>query len=440
MSAVSKEIKKTVDIIAGKRRLTVMQQYVRQHYKSPDSILRGIETSYSPNDVIGHLRLIVSHIKSLCTSDGKLLGRYYSMARSNEMLGILTQLADYFEPITASSADTVKRAAFLAVPPALESLKNILGPYTDIKLASELQSMARVIEGYQDRINELKSAEDEVFSMEKSVRTMHSKTAKHSDEVESLIKDVKGLKAQLESQKDAVKELYERSRAMSRNVDRQQEEFEKRYADMASSGGRIEELRIKLEESYTTVIAKEQEFSQSSESMRESQLRLQTLIAQARHVLNFSSGLGLLHTYRTLYEQARAKIRLVPWLIGVFAGFIGSVLLISLGYVAIRSAESLTAFFSDPYVILQVALTPFMIFVFFFCLAGYRRQRNLIERYKVRAVAVESFLKISEKLPIESPEHARAAATIMRHIEQDFGPVAHSVFDHDLEGSYRTVM
>ncbi len=434
MSATSQEIKKAIESISGKRRLTLLAKYVQSHYKAPEKVLSSInEGEYSPNEVIAHLRLVVSHLKSLCANDGRQLTRYYSSARAKDVLKALQPLAKLCENLSASSSETAVRTAFLAVPRALETLKSILGPFTDIKLAVELEDIAGQLSAFQETISDMHATSAEVSSMAQAIKKTHTLSSSQATIASELIENTKALEAQLVAQKDASKELYERSRVISRGVERQQEELEKRYDEVRRDHAEITALKNKCNDAYTDLSTKAQEFDSATKTLEETSHRIRTLTAQAQQVLNLSHGAGLLHTYRGLYHEARKKRFILPWVFGIVCSFASTLALSAFSYLDWRAVQSFGMFFSKPYSVLQTLFIPFMLFIFFFCLGGWRRQKQLIDKYKVRSVAVESYLKLSEQLPVQSPERSRSAATIMKHIEQDFGVLAHSIFQHEVE-------
>lgn len=432
MSTTSQEIQRVIESISGKRRLTLLNKYVQSHYKAPKKILSSItDGDYSPNDVVTHLRLVISHLKSLCANNGRLLTRYYSKTRAEEIQKTLQPLAKQCANLSASSSETAVRTAFLAVPRTLEMLKAILGPFTDIKLASEFENIIEQLTAFQETIDDLHTTSAEVVSMAQAVKKTHAQSSSQAQLTSDIMKNTKTLEIQLVAQKDATKELYERSRVISRSVEKQQEELEKRYEHMQQAHEEIQNVKEKCNETYTDLCTKAQEFDHAAKALDEADLRIRTLATQAQQVLNISHGTGLLHTYRGLYHEARKKHLLLPWIFGAMFSFGSTVALVAFGYLDWRISQSFRVFLSNPYIVLQMLLVPFLLFIFFFCLGGWRKQKLLIEKYKVRSVAVESYLKLSDQLPIQSPERTRSAATIMKHIEQDFGPLSHSLFQHE---------
>ncbi len=432
MSTISQEIQKSIENISGKRRLTLLNKYVQSHYKAPTKLLSSIsDGDYSPHDIIVQLRLIISYLKSLCTQHGKLLMRYYSKTRAQEIHKALQPLAKQCENLSTDSPETAVRAAFLAVPRVLEALKNIIGPFTDIKLASEFQSIAEQLTTFQETIDDLHSTSAEVTSMAQAIKKSHGQSSTQAQLVAELIKNTKVLEKQLIAQNDASKEIYERSRVISRGIERQQEELEKRFEQVHNAQSNIQNIQEKCNDVYTSLCTKTQEFENTTKDLEDANSHIRTLTTQAQQVLNISHGTGLLHTYRGLYHEACKKHLILPWIFGTMFSFISTVALVVFAYFDWRTTQSLSVLFRNPYAVLQTLLVPFLLFVFFFCLGGWRRQKLLIAKYKVRSVAVESYLKLSDQLPIQSPERSRSAAIIMKHIEQDFGPLSRSLFQHE---------
>ena len=442
MSTTSQEIQRVIESISGKRRLTILNKYVQSHYKAPKKLLSSItDGDYSPNDVVAHLRLVISYLKSLCANNGRLLIRYYSKTRAQEIQKALQPLAKQCETLSAQSSETAVRAAFLAVPRTLEMLKAIVGPFTDIKLVSEFENITAQLTAFQETIDDLHTTSAEVTSMAQAIKKTHAQSHSQAQITSDLMKNTQTLEKQLAAQKDATKELYERSRVISRSVERQQEELEKRYTDVQQAHDEIQDVKEKCNETYTDLCTKAQEFDHSAKALDDANVRIRTLTTQAQQILNISHGTDLLHTYRGLYHEARKKHLLLPWIFGATCSFASTVALVTFGYLDWRVSQSFRVFFSDPYAVLQTLLVPFLLFIFFFCLGGWRKQKLLIEKYKVRSVAVESYLKLSEQLPMQSPERTQSAAMIMKHIEQDFGPRSHShsLFQHEATAYQETI-
>ncbi len=438
MSNISKNIKKQVDILSKRDQLTLLQNALKISYKNQNEIIENTYGEYTPGKVIIHLRMVISTLKKLCAKNGYLLEKYYPHNRAEEILGILQPLVNQFEQITPSANEETIRSSVLTTIRTIEQLKNVLGPNIEMNDSTkDIADVSKEIAIIQTKTNELKKTTKNITSLLSNIKRHHTNSSANTKLILEISKKAKTTLEDIKLQSSQTKELYKNikntyelfekeQKTLKKKISTQEEYVAKKTYSIDSVVQELTELHSKLKKTYETMEEQSKQFAISSSSIQHQTSKADSLLNQARHTMYMSRGSGLLGTYRELYLRASRSSYRLPWILGAIVGFIFSAILIGITYTNIQNTNyNFSTIINTPNTMLEILLIPFTIFVFFFCVYRWRKRIMLIDKYQSRAVAIETYIRVSDKLPMDSPEQEKAAHTIMRHIEEDFGIFSH---------------
>ena len=428
----AKTIKKYIDTISGKRRLTILNKYVTDTYKSPNNELRNITTEYSPRSIVDQMKRITTYIKSLCGSNGKTLGRYYSYTQIQSIERQLEGLQAHFEGVSATSSKTVLKNLLTTCIDFLENIKPVLGPFIEFRLETAVENYSEQTTKQQDALQQAEDITKEIQKQANTIQKNFHKSEESEKAFDTLLKESKQLKKALSIQQTAVEGAHARAQTVSKHLTKLETQYEDKLNYIDSITNDMEKMRERIEQEYQSAIERSRELDVVAVRMEQTQEQTKNIINQAKYVLSVSQGAGFLESYRDLYKNASRAREFVVWTLGAIIGFFVNIFLITQSVVNTRSLPDIMQIFLYPTMVAQLIFVPFALFAFFFCLFQIRRKNLIKKRYHLRFAALETYLKLSEHLPYDSPEQMRTASVIMRYIEEDFDPVAvRSVFFHN---------
>lgn len=423
---IAKSIKKHLDTISGKRRITILNSFLKETYSSQTTELRNITGEYSPKMLIEQLNLIVAYGKNLCANQGKGLSRYYSYTRMQEIESALATLATEFEGVDSKTSKNTLRGLIPSVAGSLEVLKSLFGPFTDMKFDDAVENLTKQIAEYSDDLQNIKNSAEEVHKQVGSIQKHFDKAEEAGKNFETLVKDIKGLEKQLEGQIETTNQVNERTKTVAKHIDKLQRTFETKLETLDALENDMIDMRSRIEEEYKASIEKSKDLEVVAVRMEQAQNQTKNIINQARHALNVSQGVGFLDSYKELYENAARIREMLPWSVSALL----SVMFIAF-VTTINFSEFLTIMqfptigYPDNIMLLaKLAMIPIGLFCFFFSLLQLRKKKAIRDKYHRRFAALETYLKLSEHLPYDSPEQMRTAGQIMRYLEEDFSPIA----------------
>lgn len=418
------QIKQHLDTISGKKRLTILNKFVKENYKEQNTQLRNVSGEYTPKMAMEHLRLLITYLKNLCANKGKSFFRYYSFNKMQEIESVLALLAGNFENLSATTGKSAMRNIFISSIDFIEQLKNLLGPFADLKFDTAIERIAQEISDYQETLQQLQDTAKTVAKQSNAIQKHFDKSEKASSTFQSLTKETASMQKQLESHIIATKQLFERTTTVTNQIDRLQTRFEEKVKNLDAFEEDMIAMRSRIEEEYKNTIDQSREYEVIAARMEQIHDQSKSLLNQARHVLNASQGTGFIESYRELYENASKMREFLPWSICVGIGFAGSVLFIALSIINIQGLASIMDIFIYPVILAQLLAVPVVLFCFFFSLIQLKKKQDIKKRYHTRLAALETYLNVSEHLPYDSPEQMHTASKIMRYLEEDFHPVA----------------
>lgn len=421
---ISKSIKKNLDTISGKRRITILNTYIKDAYKRTSYVLPNVVGEYSPKKIIEHLNLVVTYGKNMCANQGKGWSRYYSFARLQEINSAFAALASQYEEVDSKTGKTTLKNLLHESAGALEILKVLLGPFTDLKFESAVENITGQLTEHNEALQRVKDTAKETQKQANAIQKHFDKSEQASHTFETLIKETSSLQKQLKTQQQANNELHDRNRIVSKHIDKLQSMFEDKLQAIDILENDMVAMRSRIEEEYNATIVQSREFESVSIRMEETQKQTANIISQARHALNVSQGAGLLESYRELYQESAKLKEVLPW---SMSAFISVVFIIGAGILNITNIMALPnimAVFYDAALLAQLLIVPLGIFCLFFSVFQLRRKKQIKNKYHSRLAALETYLKLSEHLPYDSPEQMRTASQIMRFLEEDFNPIA----------------
>lgn len=421
---IAKQIKAHLDTISGKRRITILRSYIKEQYKDPSNAMRNVGGEYSPNMIIDQLNLMVAYVKNLCANNGKALSRYYSYTRIQEIEVTLGTFANNFEGVDKKSSKATLRNILLTSTNSLDILKNLLGPFSDIRFDSAIENLTKDLSVYQESLLSIEEASKNASKHTNDIQRNLNKAEKSSQTFDSLTKDIHHLQKELELQKNVNKEINDKAKIVSKHINKLQTEFEDRIQSVTAFENDMIEMRNRIQEEYTATIDRAREFEGVAVRVEQIEAQTKNIIGQAQHALNVSQGAGFLDSYKDLYKDASRIREFLPWGIGATLSFLLAVFTITITTLNVLALPGLASIVKFPKIWAEFAIIPIILFCFFFCMAQLKYKQRIRKRYQARYASLETYLNLSEHLPYNSPEQLRTVSHIMRFLEEDFNPIA----------------
>ena len=421
---ISKSIKKNLDTISGKRRITILNAYIKETYSSPSTEMRNVVGEYSPKAIIEQLNLIVTYGKNMCATQGKGWSRYYSYGRLKEIDNAFSALAGQYEDIDSKTGKTALRNLLVESASALETFKSLLGPFLDLKFETAVENITHQLTEHTESLQQVKDTAKETQKQSNAIQKHFEKSEQASQTFEHLIKETHSLHKQLKTQQQANNELHDRNKIVSKHIDKLQKMFEEKLQALDILENDMTAMRSRIEDEYNATIERSKEFEVASVRMEETKKQTSNIISQARHALNVSQGAGLLESYRELYQESAKTREMLPWSTSAFFSLLFIIGASILNALNITALPNIMAVFYDPMLIAQLAIIPLGIFCLFFSIFQIKRKKQIRNKYHSRLAVLETYLKLSDQLPYDSPEQMRTVSQIMRFLEEDFNPIA----------------
>ena len=140
--------------------------------------MRNIVGEYSPKQIITDLRQILSFIKSLCANKGSSFKKYYSYTQIDTIQAIIVQLAEIFEPIQDKTGQNTLRTILYSIPQHLESLKQAIGPYSDLKTTEIISELKSQIAEYTEQNADFEELREQIKKDAKEIQKQSYKIKK----------------------------------------------------------------------------------------------------------------------------------------------------------------------------------------------------------------------------------------------------------------------
>ncbi len=422
MSIVSDIISNT-GVMSKKKPLSILQSFVKEHYVNADHQMRNTVGEYSPEQILRDYRKLLVYLKGLTARKGLALTFNYSYLKLQNIRTYTKTLADLISTINDSTGTTTLRNTLSSIARGLEGIKDALGPFVEAKIPDAPEALLEKLEGYQQQLQDIEETRNEINKMASDIKAQFSLSEKTLEQSKEAQKTLKQYSAQASLQNKAINEIYEKLQNYARTAQRNEKTAVERFEALEQRNQEVERLTDVFDDLHKKTRARHEELLLTLDNIKNSQDQIRKLENQSRHLLTSTQGRTLVHTYEDLYRQEKRLIKKIPWILAISLGFVLTSICSYVTYSVLSrigtGAELLPLIKESP--LLTFILTGIAsIVVFLFGLHRLRKQSLKTAFYRARVTSLDSYLKIADTIPSDSPEYLAASKHILGCIEEDF--------------------